>query len=67
MIKSWNDVDSIKAWVDGALAIAKISAAEKEELKRVGYVLADERNWRGNISDEWKKLGYTTADIPDLY
>lgn len=58
----------IKQWIVKSLVDSKdIPGEELQALRRIGDTIVHNGGFRGDISDAWRKRGWTTANIPDLY
>lgn len=68
MMKNRNNKESLNAWVDEALSDSKtLKPIEVVKLKLTAEHIIRDGGLRGNVSDTWKEMGFTAADIPDLY
>ena len=68
-MKNYNSDSEITKWMTEALnnEYTTIAKESKERLRKIGTKLIKEGYWREDISEAWMKLGFTTADIYDLY
>jgi len=66
-----NSKEAIQKWVEESLAKSvennRITAEESKKLMDIAKPMIAAGLWRGDISEKWMSLGYTTADIYDLY
>lgn len=62
---SLNDKNEIRAWaVD---AVTNLTNERQFELLAVAFKGIENGDLRGDVSDKWKLMGYTIADIPNIY
>lgn len=62
-----NSKKGLIAWAKAALADSKINAATKEVLLYSAMREIEKGGLRGDVSAIWMVLGWTLADIPDMY
>lgn len=62
-----NGVDTLRQWAIDTLEESLDDRKAIQELTFKANQVIDLGGFRGNISDAWKRAGYTTADIPGMY
>jgi hypothetical protein len=62
-----NSKRELKLWARDAVRDTKFTNQVKGFLLREADYIIENDGLRGDISDRWKKMGYKTSDIPDMY
>jgi len=70
MDTGYNSKESLTQWMNDALHQAAENGMPKvtiERLRQAGAQKIAKGGWRGDVSDAWMAMGFTMADIPDMY
>ena len=62
-----NSKAELKIWARECVNKTMYETRIKDILIREADAIIENGGLRGDISDRWKKMGYSTADIPDMY
>jgi len=65
----YNNKTTLREWAEQTIENSNIET-ESEKMRAYNVaenVINHERGWRGEVSDAWRKMGYTIEDIPDMF
>jgi len=62
-----NSVEELSEWLLKAVKTSNLRTADMKHCLKVGRRIIKNGGLRGDVSDRWKRDGFTTADIPEMY
>lgn len=67
MLKDRNSPSAILEWAWKALSESDIAEEDRKKLYDVAMDCARKGQWRGDVCDRWRNLGFGSGKIKDFY